>query len=133
MKYKHSDGGILFLGERNGLKVILCDKCYEIFDYYSFTFSCPLCNKNFNPSQTDTFQRINGGYESSNFPNKEYNKFKYERGNSQKNAIYLQKNRTLRKIPFMAKQQYNTNKSNSIQNEGKEVIKASVHRPISLI
>ena len=118
MKYKHSDGGILFLGERNGLKVILCDKCYEIFDYYNFIFSCPLCNKNFNPSQTDTCQRINGGYESSNFPNKEYNKFKYERGNSQKNTIYLQKNRTLRKIPVMAKQHYNTNKSNSIQAEG---------------
>lgn len=47
MRYKHNDGGILYVGERNGLKIIVCDKCYEIFDYYNFVFSCPLYGKNF--------------------------------------------------------------------------------------
>ena len=116
MKYKHSDGGILYEGERNGQKIILCDKCYQIFDYYHFNFSCPLCKKIFNPLFVDTFQQINSGYESSNFPSREYNKFKYDKGINSKNSIHLQKNRTLRKMPVFQKEQ-NKNKSNTISNE----------------
>ena len=47
VKYIHSDHGILYEGERTGEKVIVCDKCLKIFNYYSFVFSCPLCSKPF--------------------------------------------------------------------------------------
>ena len=53
--YKHIDGGILLEGEKNGQKIILCEKCYQIFDYYDYIFSCPLCNRifksNYSPNQ----------------------------------------------------------------------------------
>ena len=80
-KYKHFDGGVLYLGERNGLKIILCDKCYKIFDYYNFIFSCPLCNKKFNSSHIDTFQKVSKGYESSNFPNMKRSQLLYDSDN----------------------------------------------------
>ena len=62
IKYKHNDGGILYEGERNGLKIIVCDKCYQIFDYYNFVFSCPLCGKFFNCTYVDNFPQ--NGYDN---------------------------------------------------------------------
>ena len=119
MKYKHSDGGTLYEGERNGQKIILCDKCFQIFDYYHFNFTCPLCKRTFNPLFVDTFQQINPGYESSNVPSREYNKFKYDRGINTKNSLYLQKNRTVKKMPIFHKEQ-NQNKSTTISNEKRQ-------------
>ena len=72
IKYKHNDGGNLYEGERNGLKIIVCDKCYQIFDYYTFVFSCPLCGKFFNGTYADNFQQINLGYNNSSFTKNEY-------------------------------------------------------------
>ncbi len=57
-QFKHSDGGSLLDGERNGQKIIVCDKCFQIFDYFSFIFSCPLCNKKFKTFSED-FQKDN--------------------------------------------------------------------------
>ena len=114
MKYKHFDGGVLFLGERNGKKIILCDKCYEIFDYYNFIFSCPLCNKKFNPSYANTSQKINKGNESSNFPSMKSDKCKYDREINKKQSLNLQnKNKTLQ---ILIKENNNLNKSNSNYN-----------------
>ena len=62
-KYKHNDGGILLEGEKNGQKIILCDKCYEIFDYLDYIFSCPLCNRIFKPNYSPN-QNINNDYEN---------------------------------------------------------------------
>ena len=116
MKYKHSDGGVLYIGERNAKKIILCDLCYQIFDYNNYIFSCPLCNKSFNPFYIDTFQRISKGYESSSYPNKEYINCKYHR-RSAKNSSYLQKNKISKKIPVSLKLQQ-PNNSTSCISEG---------------
>ena len=48
-KYLHQDdNGILYLGNNlEGQYVIICDKCYSIFIYNEFLWSCPLCGINF--------------------------------------------------------------------------------------
>ena len=69
-KYRHSDGGILLDGERNGQKIVLCDKCYNIFDYYEYIFTCPLCNKKFN-SNKEHYYEYNSIIEGSVFSNKD--------------------------------------------------------------
>ena len=60
-KYKHNDGGILLDGQRNGQKIIVCDKCYNIFNYYDFVFNCPLCNKQFNSNKANNYKELNSG------------------------------------------------------------------------
>ena len=65
-KYKHNDGGILYEGELDGQRIILCDKCYQIFDYYNYIFSCPLCYKIFKPTYIE-YQKINYAFENQNF------------------------------------------------------------------
>ena len=45
-KFKHFDGGTLYQDENK--KNILCDKCFNIFDYKSFQWNCPICNCNIN-------------------------------------------------------------------------------------
>ena len=43
-KYKHTtDKGNLLEGLRYGKKVIICDKCFRIFNYYNFNWNCPDC------------------------------------------------------------------------------------------
>ena len=43
-KFKHNiDKGILLEGLRYGKRVIICDKCFKIFNYYSFNWNCPEC------------------------------------------------------------------------------------------
>ena len=43
-KFKHNlDKGILLEGLRYGKKVIICNKCLKIFNYYNFNWNCPEC------------------------------------------------------------------------------------------
>ena len=89
MKFRHDDRGILYEGDRNGEKVIVCDKCLKIFDYYYFEFSCPLCNKKFNQPYIEEYsQQINSGQEKCFFSSKEINKFE----NDARNTSFIQKN-----------------------------------------
>ena len=97
-KYRHNDGGILYEGEKNGERIIVCDKCYQIFDYYNFIFSCPLCNKKFKPSYID-YQKMNYGFE-----NYDYNKGLQYDTNVEKNKN--QRNN----IGLIKEQHYNSNK-----------------------
>ena len=49
-KYKHNlDKGNLLEGLRQGKKVIICDKCFQIFEYKDFNkWECPECGLGFN-------------------------------------------------------------------------------------
>ena len=107
-QFKHSDGGILLDGERNGQKVIICDKCFQIFDYFSFIFSCPLCNKKFKTFSED-FQKENSSE---------------EKGDSNKGSLLEKKNvpnKSQRNNPDTSKEQYSTSNSNSMSNSNKEL------------
>jgi hypothetical protein len=50
IKYKHSnDNGNLLEGFRQGKKIILCDKCFQIFEYKNYkNWICPECGLGFN-------------------------------------------------------------------------------------
>ena len=64
VKYKHHDGGLLYEGEKNGEKVIVCEKCLQILDYSEYNFSCPLCNTKFKQSNIyENYQQNNSGNE----------------------------------------------------------------------
>ena len=51
IKFKHYDGGILFDGNYNGKKVIVCSECFGIFNYDNFEWICPICNTKFNTKE----------------------------------------------------------------------------------
>ena len=46
-KFKHFDGGMLFDGDYEGKKVIVCSECFGIYNYDNFEWICPICNKKF--------------------------------------------------------------------------------------
>ena len=52
-KYKHYlDKGNLLEGLRQWKKVIICDKCFQIFDYKNYNkWECPECGLGFNEQQ----------------------------------------------------------------------------------
>ena len=48
-KYKHKkDNGNLLEGLRQGKKVIICDKCFKIYEYKEYNWTCPECDLGFN-------------------------------------------------------------------------------------
>ena len=48
-KYKHNiDKGILLEGLRYGKKILVCNKCLKIFNYYTYNWNCPECGLNLN-------------------------------------------------------------------------------------
>ena len=44
-KLKHSDGGDLLEGNKLGKKVIICNKCFGLFNLNCFDWACPICKK----------------------------------------------------------------------------------------
>ena len=50
IKYKHiKDNGNLLEGLRQGKKIIICDKCFQIFEYKNYNnWICPECGLKFN-------------------------------------------------------------------------------------
>ena len=46
-KMKHSDGGDLLEGNRFGKKVIICNKCFGLFNLNCFDWICPICKRGF--------------------------------------------------------------------------------------
>ena len=46
-RYKHNmDKGLLLEGLRYGKKVLICNKCFKIFNYYNYNWNCPECGVN---------------------------------------------------------------------------------------
>ena len=46
-KFNDDCGGILYEGSKNGKKILVCDKCYKIYNYEKFDWTCPLCKNKF--------------------------------------------------------------------------------------
>ena len=44
---KHNDGGDLLEGERLNKKVVICNKCFGIFNLNNFDWKCPKCKRGF--------------------------------------------------------------------------------------
>ena len=53
--YKHEDNGNLIEGILSGNEVIICDKCYCIFDYNYFKWCCPKCGEYFQTQNNTIF------------------------------------------------------------------------------
>ena len=48
-KYIHQiDKGVLLEGLRYGKRIILCSKCFKIFNFQSFNWNCPECGRGYN-------------------------------------------------------------------------------------
>ena len=76
-KYKHYlDKGNLLEGLRQGKKVIICDKCFQIFDYKNYNkWECPECGLGFNEQQGNKYNTaISNTKMKSFFKEKENNK-----------------------------------------------------------
>jgi hypothetical protein len=69
VKYKHSnDNGNLLEGFRQGKKIIICDKCFQIFEYKNFkNWICPECGLGFNEKNSGN---INTKYNTAISSNK---------------------------------------------------------------
>ena len=65
IKYKHiKDNGNLLEGFRQGKKIIICDKCFQIFEYKNYNnWICPECGLKFN-------EKINSKYNTAISNNK---------------------------------------------------------------
>ena len=46
-KIRHNDGGDLLEGERLNKKVVICNKCFGIFNLNNFDWKCPKCKRGF--------------------------------------------------------------------------------------
>jgi hypothetical protein len=46
-KFNDDCGGILYEGNKNGKKILVCNKCYKIYNYEKFDWTCPLCKNKF--------------------------------------------------------------------------------------
>jgi hypothetical protein len=44
---KHNDGGDLLEGDRLDKKVVVCNKCFGVFNLDNFDWACPVCKKGF--------------------------------------------------------------------------------------
>ena len=45
--FYHIDKGVLIEAKKNKQLKVICNKCFNIFDYNSINWICPFCNKNF--------------------------------------------------------------------------------------
>jgi len=72
-KYKHYlDKGNLLEGLRQGKKVIICDKCFQIFEYKDYNkWECPECGLGFNEQSNKYNTAINNNKMKSIFKEKE--------------------------------------------------------------
>ena len=62
-KFKHNCGGILLDGNLLNKKVIVCNKCYEIFNYDKFQWNCPFC---FQKIKTKVIRTCKSSYKNKN-------------------------------------------------------------------
>ena len=53
---KHNDGGYLLEGERMGQKVIVCNKCFSIFNLDNFEWICPKCKREFDIKKRNIYE-----------------------------------------------------------------------------
>ena len=71
IKYKHiKDNGNLLEGFRQGKKIIICDKCFQIFEYKNYNnWICPECGLKFNEKKIIN-NNINSKYNTAISDNK---------------------------------------------------------------
>ena len=93
-KYKHNtDKGNLLEGLRQGKKVIICDKCFKIFEYKEYTnWECPECGISFNEKNTKYNTAINNNKIKSIFPVRKFEKEKENIKNNNSSNINSQRN-----------------------------------------
>ena len=69
---KHSDGGDLLEGDRFDKKVIVCNKCFCIFNFENFEWACPKCKREIRVKKRNIFDYK---HIDQNYINNKYKKF----------------------------------------------------------
>ena len=86
-KYKHIiDNGNLLEGLRQGKKVIICDKCFKIYEYKEFDWKCPQCELGFNEYNSKYNTTVSNNKIKGIFSTKNNNKI-IEKENKNNNNI----------------------------------------------
>ena len=63
---KHNDGGDLLEGDKLDKKVIVCNKCYGVFNMDSFDWACPVCKKGFGIKKVNIYEYRTKDYNIKN-------------------------------------------------------------------
>ena len=53
---KHNDGGDLLEGDIFEKKVIICNKCFSIYNLESFEWECPICKRDFQSKKNNIYE-----------------------------------------------------------------------------
>ena len=70
---RHNDGGDLLEGERLNIKVIICNKCFGIFNLDNFDWKCPKCKRGFKVKKINVYNYKEKEINNLNDKNKNYN------------------------------------------------------------
>ena len=131
--HKVSCKGILFLGELDGKKTVVCEKCDSIGFYEGYIWTCPLClKKTKNENKKDKEENKNNNDNKDNFDeaksvlnlkNKEGNKLLSDNNNDIKGE---KDNISMSKIPIRKKYRI-FNKFNKTDNSSSNNIKDNIN------
>ena len=71
-EYTHNDNGILLEGVKNNKKEVICNKCFQIFEYNEIDWKCPKCGDVFRHKDINTSKNksLKKGINDNNNKNK---------------------------------------------------------------
>ena len=105
--HKNNCKGLLYQGELNGNKIVVCQECESLGNYDGYTWTCPLCFKRFKINNKD-INNENKDDKITKEKDKNNNIFNYSKNNfynikQNNNGIYISPNKLKSKYSFNQK------------------------------
>ena len=108
---KHNDGGDLLEGDRFDKKVVVCNKCFGVFNMDNFDWACPICKKGFGIKKISIFE-----YRNKEINSKYKNQYYTSMSNFQKINNFFSKNLREKKNEKNLKNKSNYSNYNYLSN-----------------
>ena len=119
--HKESCKGDIFLGEMNGKKIVVCNKCESLGNYDNYVWTCPICLKKFKIKKKNSSDKKHQTTKSSNSDIKE----EEEKENANKKINKSIKNNSINILE-------NQENEKNVQNSNKHLITQSTRDLILL-